>query len=128
MVYTRSVNQTLRPLSSRFKREVLKAFRTKYGSLGPLNDEKRKFLEDAIFAVENELEHRSHDHPQVAIMRAVRNCLLDDLPASSGGNECTETRKGAKYSQHDAVKAILLPRKKLSGKQKPPPSPFKKKI
>jgi hypothetical protein len=71
-------------------------------------------LADAIFALENELEHRSVSHggsahPQVAVMRAVRNVLLDETPASAGGNE---VRPGLAWPHVDRVAAVMHERRR----------------
>lgn len=84
---TRNLGSTIRPISGTYRRQIRSLYLAKVSET-TLNDERRKILEDAIFAVENDLEHRSGpSHPQVVTMRAIRNVLLDDIPAEKGGNE-----------------------------------------
>ncbi len=58
------------------------------GTFKLLNDDLRAILTEAIFKVENDLEHRQPKHPQVVAMRMVRNRLYDDL----GWNEYAKTK------------------------------------
>jgi hypothetical protein len=37
-----------------------------------------------LFDIQNDLEHRSPTHPQVALLNEVRNLLLDDLGVNEG--------------------------------------------
>ncbi|MFW5698710.1 MAG: hypothetical protein ACOCYN_02545 [Planctomycetota bacterium] len=76
---TRSVRQTLVPLAPAWRRRVRAAYRQMGGEFQPLNPHRRALLAEAIFQVENDLEHRSPAHPQVVALRTVRNRLYDDL-------------------------------------------------
>jgi hypothetical protein len=74
---TLNITAALWPISPRWRRAIREELvKRPLSTSGPLNRDRRKALEDAIFAVENELEHRSvanggSAHPEVAIMRAV---------------------------------------------------------
>lgn len=86
---TKNLGSTLRPISGTYRRRIRALYLAKVSETS-LNDARRKVLEDAIFDVEHELEHRSvgsggSAHAQVASMRAVRNVLLDDVPVVLGG-------------------------------------------
>ncbi len=76
---THSVGQTLAPITPAWRRRVRAAYRQMGGAFRPLNDHRRAQLSEAIFQVENDLEHRSPNHPQVVALRTVRNRLSDDL-------------------------------------------------
>ncbi len=95
-VATKNLGSTLRPLSPTFKR----AIRERYSGPTRLTPEARRELVGAIFEVENDLEHRQPKHPQVALMRAVRNVLLDDL----GENE---PQPGLRWPHIEAVEAVI---------------------
>ena len=105
---TRSVGAALRPIAGTYRRRIKAAFLLAHG-VGPLNDERRIALEDAIFQVQNDLEHRSPKHPQVAVMNAVRNVLLDD----AGVNE---TVPGLRWPHVEAMAARMAPRSKAKAK------------
>lgn len=104
---TKNLGSTLRFISGTYRRQIRTLYLATYTET-TLNDERRKALENAIFAVENELEHRSPTHPQVAIMRAVRNVLLDDIPAHLGGNE---SRPGLRWPHVEAMAAKIAGRR-----------------
>jgi hypothetical protein len=87
----RSLRRALSGISSTYRRRIRQRFLGAVGSYRPLNDELRATVADAIFEVENDLEHRQRQHPQVAIMRAARNRLYDDL----GWNEYRKARRPA---------------------------------
>ncbi len=86
--HCRTVGQTLRPLTPYQRHLVRAAFVALGGTFKHLNDDLRAILSEAIFKVENDLEHRQPKHPQVAAMRTVRNRLYDDL----GWNEYAKTK------------------------------------
>jgi hypothetical protein len=73
------VSATLSTISPYMRTLVYEAFRLLGGKRGRLNDHRRELLSDAIFQVENVLEHRQPEHPQVQRLRAARNRLYDDL-------------------------------------------------
>lgn len=112
---TTNITAALRPISGYYRREVRNQLeRRGLPTAGPLNSELRKELENAIFAVESELEHRSvaHGglaHPQVAVMRSVRNVLLDEIPVSLGGNE---TRPGLHWLVIERAAATMHERRR----------------
>ena len=74
-----SVGATLRGIGPGFRRRIRAAYRRLGGQCRPLNPGRRAILGEAIFAVENDLEHRQRLHPQVSILRTARNALYDDL-------------------------------------------------
>jgi hypothetical protein len=73
------VSATLATVSPHFRSLICKAYRQLGGRRGRLNDHRRALLSEAIFQIENDLEHRQAKHAQVAILRAIRNHLYDDL-------------------------------------------------
>ena len=75
----RSVGASLRGIGPTIRRHIRAAYRHQGGRCRPLNDRLRAQLAEAIFQVENELEHRQPRHPQVRILRTARNRLYDDL-------------------------------------------------
>ncbi len=75
MKTTKTLGATLRPIPGTYRRKIKTAFGAPPGRL---TDPERVRLADAIFEVENELEHRSPQHEAVRTMRIVRNMLLDD--------------------------------------------------
>jgi hypothetical protein len=75
---TRSLGATVRPIGVAYRARIKKRYLSLYGP-GPLNNERRAFLEQVVFDEQNDLEHRSPKHPQVQIMNDIRNVLLDDL-------------------------------------------------
>lgn len=87
-VVCRTLSKTLAPINSHYKSQVLKLYRHLTDKVAPLNPKRRFWLAEAIFKVENDLEHRQPKHPQVAAMRMVRNRLYDDL----GWNEYAKTK------------------------------------
>ncbi|MBI4702176.1 MAG: hypothetical protein HY744_13680 [Deltaproteobacteria bacterium] len=95
------LGSTLRPLSATYRAKVRAAYR------GPtrLDDAARRLLADAIFKVMAELEQRQPKHEQVAILRAVRNVLLDDL----GENEAAP---GLRWPAVETAEAIIRRRAK----------------
>ena len=101
---TTSIRSALRPLSTSTRAKVMSAFRARGHAFARLNDDLRLALTEAIFAVETDLEHRLHAHPQVALMRAVRNVLLDEITVPMGGNE---GHPGLTWSHHDAVRTEM---------------------
>jgi hypothetical protein len=70
---------TLRSLSGRMRSRIWQAYQALGGTRGRLNDQRRAILSEAIFQIENDLEHRQPDHPTVRTLRAIRNRLYDDL-------------------------------------------------
>lgn len=110
---TRNLGSTLRPLSPTFRKRI----REQYDGPNTLNDDARAALAQCVFDVENELEHRTSTHPQVAIMRAVRNTLLDDIGTGESaatapmGNEARERKHN---SIHKAVVKTIRSRRKAS--------------
>lgn len=70
---------TLRAMSGRVRARIWQAYQMLSGSRGRLNDQRRAILSEAIFLVENDLEHRQPQHPTVRALRAIRNDLYDDL-------------------------------------------------
>lgn len=75
----RSVGATLRQLSPHLRHKVVAAYRASGGQRRPLNDRLRTLLSEALFQVENDLEHRQPHHPQVCRLRDARHRLYDDL-------------------------------------------------
>ena len=84
----RTLSKTLKPINRCLKSKVLATYRSLTDRAAPLNQQRRFWLAEAIFKVENDLEHRQPKHPQVAAMRMVRNRLYDDL----GWNEYAKTK------------------------------------
>ncbi len=87
-----SMRALLSELPSRLRVQIKDAF-AKRGGRPPLTRAVMPILEDAIFQVENELEHKlaatglAPSHPRmspVVAMRRARNLLLD----ATGANEC----------------------------------------
>jgi hypothetical protein len=74
-----AVRHVLAKVSRRIRAQVIATFRRLGGKRVYLNQHLRALLAEAVFAIENELEHRQRFHPQVAILRAARNALYDDL-------------------------------------------------
>ena len=75
-----AVGPVIRQLSSTIRQRVGRAYRRMNGGSYPrLNQQTRHILAEAIFEVENDLEHRLPDHQQVTKLRGVRNALYDDL-------------------------------------------------
>lgn len=70
---------TLRSLSGRMRSRIWRTYHALGGRRGRLNDHRRALLCEAIFHIENDLEHRQPDHPTVRTLRAIRNRLYDDL-------------------------------------------------
>lgn len=106
---TANVTAALRPLSTTYRRLVREELvRRGLPTSGPLNPARRKALEDAVFAVQNELEHRSHRHPQVAVMNAARNGLLDEISVGMDGNE---THSRLRWPHVEAVAAVMHSRR-----------------
>jgi hypothetical protein len=58
---------------------IWQAYQAIGGRRGRLNDQRRALLSEAIFQIENDLEHRQPTHPTVRTLRAIRNRLYDDL-------------------------------------------------
>lgn len=75
----RTLTKTLTAITPYFKGRVLAFYRSMTDRVAPLNTERRFWLSEAIFQVENDLEHRQPQHPQVQVLRMVRNRLYDDL-------------------------------------------------
>ena len=73
-----TVGAALSTLSAYWKWQIGKVFWHKHGK-GRLNDDRRLHLEQCIFDVQNDLEHKSPKHKQVEIMNKIRNELLDDV-------------------------------------------------
>lgn len=123
---TSNITAALRPIAPRWRRAIRdELVRRDLPTSGPLNRHGRKALEDVIFAVENDLEHRSvanggSAHPRVAIMRAVRNVLLDEIPPPpiDVGNE---TRKDGRprWPWVEAVAAVMHERRRRGGRFPP---------
>lgn len=115
---TTNITAALRPLSPTYRGQVRDELRRRGLPVsGPLKPTLRKALEDAIFAVENELEHRSvahggSAHPAVTTMRCIRNVLLDEVPASMGGNE---THEHLRWPLVEAVAALMHERRRKGG-------------
>lgn len=59
-------------------------------------------------SAEPSVAHGGSAHPQVAVMRAVRNVLLDEIPIGMGGNE---THPHLRWPQHDAVRSVMHSRR-----------------
>lgn len=85
----RTLRSTLAPVSTWLKARIRAQYRTLVDQTTPLNPQRRFWLSEAIFAVENDLEHRQPSHPMVTVLRRVRNELYDDL----GLNESPATVK-----------------------------------
>lgn len=95
---TRNTTNTLRPVSASYRSRIKAEHVAMGGRTGKLTNDGRRLLEVAILHVQNDLECRSPRHPQVGIMNAVRNVLLDDL----GENETT-----GQYSEVARIRAII---------------------
>jgi hypothetical protein len=76
----------MRVLSEHLRGKVWRCYRDLGGKRGRLNDQRRAILAEAIFQIENDLEHRQPTHPTVRTLRAIRN-RYDDL----GWNESRPT-------------------------------------
>lgn len=117
---TRSVGAALRPISTVFRQRIKAAFLLSHGR-GPLNDERRIALESCIFAVQNDLEHRSPRHPQVEVMNAVRNVLLDDVGSDTPGYVTTDGNEVAspklRWPHVEAMAARMAPRRAVRSKE-----------
>jgi hypothetical protein len=77
---TSNVGATLRSIAPTYRRRIKTAYR-ELGLSTSLNDAGRSALANCIFDVENDLESRGGGqpyHPDVVVMRRVRNLLLDD--------------------------------------------------
>lgn len=66
-------------ISKHSREQIYAEFQRLGGIRGKLNDHTRALLSEAIYAVEDDLEYRKPDDPQVRAMRRVRNWLYDDL-------------------------------------------------
>ncbi len=77
--HCRTVGNTLSIASAYQRRLIRAAYRALGGTFTRLNDHRRALLSEAIFQIENDLEHRQAKHEQVAILRTIRNRLYDDL-------------------------------------------------
>lgn len=97
-----SVNKTLKAISSTYKKRIKKDYRDRGGSCKRLTEDLRGFLAEAIWSVEEPLEHSINERggliaegaaggKQVLAMRAARNALYDDL----GHNEAPKVRLSA---------------------------------
>lgn len=100
---TNSLYKYLRCMATaRIRSEILKLALAKGFTRGRMNTENRTVLQDAIFTVENELEHEVGElqpgkggkviekrREWVKQMRGVRNAIMDDL----GWNEAGQMRK-----------------------------------
>jgi hypothetical protein len=75
----RSAGAALAGVGAHMRRKIRGAYRSLGGTFDYLNDQRRELLSEAIFRIENDLEHRQPGHPQVRRMRAARNRLYDDL-------------------------------------------------
>jgi hypothetical protein len=73
------VGQTLVSIGPYWRTRIRSVYRHMGAVFKPLNQNRRALLSEAIFAIENNLEHRRGDHPQVVAMRSARNALYDDL-------------------------------------------------
>jgi hypothetical protein len=93
---SRSVGGALRGIGPVYRRHIRAAYRRLGGRCRPLNPERRALLAEAIFTVEDDLEHRQRLNVQVAIMRAARNALYDDL----GWNETPHRRRAQPITNH----------------------------
>ena len=84
------IESTLATISASLKRQVRARYRAQVDRCSPLNQQRRACLSEALFAVENDLEHRQPRHPQVRVLRAVRNALYDDLGWNEHADHSTE--------------------------------------
>ena len=66
-------------IGEHYRRQIYDAFNRLGGSRGALHDRGRALLAEAIYAVEDDLEYRKPDDPNMRAMRTVRNWLYDDL-------------------------------------------------
>jgi hypothetical protein len=71
--------RAIRHLSGHMRSRIWQAYHAIGGRRGRLNDHRRALLSEAIFQIENDLEHRQPAHPTVRTLRAIRNRLYDDL-------------------------------------------------
>lgn len=62
-----------------YRKRIYDEFRRRGGQCLYLDDHRRVLLSEAIYAVEDDLEYRRPDDPQVHRMRDARNDLYDDL-------------------------------------------------
>jgi hypothetical protein len=88
MKLTSTVTATMASVAPTYRHRIKRLYRSRVEP-GPLNDEKRKALAQAIFEVANDLEHRNHDHPQVRVLFGVMNVLLDDCGENEVGQHNT---------------------------------------
>lgn len=75
----RSAGSALAGVGAHMRRKIRGAYRSLGGTFDYLNDQRRELLSEAIFRIENDLEHRQPGHPQVRRMRDARNRLYGDL-------------------------------------------------
>ncbi len=109
---TRSLGTTLRAISPTYRARIRALYRSRVTSK-PFD---RQLLENCIFEVQNELEHRQHDHPQVAATNATRNLLLDDLGVN-------ESRPGLRWPHVERIVSIIAEKRRVA-----PPKSFQRAI
>lgn len=76
---------------------------------GPLNPQRRLWLEDAVFQVQNDLEHRTPKAEMVTVMTTVRCVLLDEVP----GYDC---HPHLRWPHHDAIRAVMHAKSRRGGR------------
>ena len=85
-----SVTKSLMGLSVRCRKKVKQAYLASGGAYGYLNEDRRGLLVEAIWSIEEPLEHSINERgglisegalggKQVLALRAARNALYDDL-------------------------------------------------
>ncbi len=66
-------------IGEHYRARIYAEFRKLGGDKKKLNDRTRHLLSEAIYKVEDDLEYKDSNHPQVKAMRQVRNWLYDDI-------------------------------------------------
>lgn len=110
----KSMRAYLKPLKSSHFRQAIFAEAKKRMSGAYMNPVNREALAEAVFVVENDLEHRrGRDYPPVAVLRSIRNHLYDDL----GWNESAKVMRVASMPSDTvsrvAINSKLKPRKEI---------------
>ncbi len=76
----------LAKIGAHYRQRIYTEYRLRGGDSMRLDDHRRVLLSEAIYAVEDDLEYRRPNDPEVCAMRTARNDLYDDL----GWNEYPE--------------------------------------
>lgn len=120
MPKTRSIRAYMKPIASqRARSRILKGFRQRVRehtkednpSLTVTNNQRREWLHDAMFTVENELESKAGGKPDDTTVQQInqsRNHLLDDMgwnetPASQPVAKTTDEADKSDAREHQAA-------------------------